>query len=77
MVEQFQNILQELVSSTFPEKTITIYPDDKPWFTEKLRKMKRDRKRLYEKWGKTEKYLACQKNLMSLLKLRLLNIKID
>ena len=30
IVEIFENTLAELISSTFPEKTIHIYPDDKP-----------------------------------------------
>ena len=55
MVKHLENIFERLVSSTFPERTITIYPDDKPWFTEKLRKIKRERQRLYNKEGKRKR----------------------
>ena len=55
MVKQLENTFERLVSSTFPERTITIYPDDKTWFTEKLRKIKRERQRLYNKEGKRKR----------------------
>ena len=68
MVEKLQIMLEALMTSTFPEKTITIYPDDKPWFTEKLRKLKRERQRLYRKGGKNEKYLECKEKFYELVK---------
>ena len=71
MVEIFENTLAELVSSTFPEKIIHIYPDDKPWFTEKLRQLKRQRQRLYSKGGRSQKYLACQKQFDELSKIEI------
>ena len=57
LVETFQNQLSDLVKKTFPERTITVHPEDKPYFTEKLRGLKRKRMREYEKNGKSEKYL--------------------
>ena len=39
----------DTVEITFPEKVIKIYPDDQPWFNEKLRSLKRERQRLYLK----------------------------
>ena len=39
MVETFQTMLQHFVTSTFPEKTVRFYAEDKPWFTEKLRQL--------------------------------------
>jgi len=56
MVERFQKDLKDLVHETFPEKTITISNLDKPFFNEKLRKLRRLRQREYCKRGKTQKY---------------------
>ena len=69
MVEAFQNTIEALVTTTFPKKKIQIYPDDKPWFTEKLRKLKRERQRQYRKHGKQGKYLEFQKKFDELFKL--------
>ena len=46
----------QLLTDTFPEKKITIFSDDKPWFNEELRLLKRQRLREYEKHGKSNKY---------------------
>ena len=75
MVDIFQKMLDDFVVSTFPEKTIQIYPDDKPWFTEKLRKLKRERQRLYNKGGKNQKYLDCQKQFDDLAKIEISKYK--
>ena len=40
----------------FPEEPISIYPNDKPYFTQQLRIIKRRRCREYAKNGKSEKY---------------------
>ena len=56
MVSCYQKLSTTLVEETFPEKTITFNPNDKPWFTEKLRQLKRLRLREYSKHGKSEKY---------------------
>ena len=61
MVLNFQQILNKLVIETFPEKNISIYPDDLPYFTESLRKMKRQRLRQYNRHGKNEKYFELKK----------------
>ena len=57
MVEYFQNTLQKLVCETFPEKEITISPEDKPYFNENLRVLKRRRQREYTRHGRSVKYL--------------------
>ena len=57
MVDTFQNMTDKLLSETFPIKKITISPDDRPWFNENLRKLKRLRQREYSKHGRSEKYL--------------------
>ena len=58
MTKQFENVMSELTSQFFPQKTIIISAYDKPYFTEELRKMKRQRQRYYRRYGKNEKY--CQ-----------------
>ena len=60
MVQLLQNSTSELLQTVFPKKTVHIYPDDKPWFNERLRKLKRERQRLYRKGGRNEKYLKCK-----------------
>ena len=57
MVQHFQDKMQVLVENTFPEKHIVIKPDDRPYFTENLRHLKRQRQREYHKHGRSTKYL--------------------
>ena len=75
MVKTLQEYLEKLVFNTFPEKKIQIYPDDKPWFTEKLRNLKRERQRIYTKSGKNEKYLNCQKQFDELIRVEISKYK--
>ena len=56
MVDAYQKITTNLLSETFPLKTIIISDQDKPWFNEKLRRIKRQRLREYEKHGQSSKY---------------------
>ena len=56
MIETFQNTLNVVLCETFPEKTIIISSEDKPWYNEQLRILKRQRMREYERHGKTDKY---------------------
>ena len=56
MVKSFQQTTEHLIKETFPEKKITLYQTDKPWFTEELRLLKRRRLREYSKNGKSNKY---------------------
>ena len=62
IVQNFQNTLQDVVCSTFPEKRIWIDSDDKPYFSEKLRHLKRIRQREYHKHGRSQKYLKLKEN---------------
>ena len=41
MVDQLQSYFKFAVESTFPLKLITVAADDKPWFNETLRQLKR------------------------------------
>ena len=52
MVENLENMSSSLLQKTFPEKKICIHENDKPWFTEQLRSLKRQRMREYSKMGK-------------------------
>ena len=56
MVAAYQNITTTLLSEIFPLKTIIISDQDKPWFNEQLRRIKRKRLREYEKHGQSDKY---------------------
>ena len=41
MVHRFQNITNQLLDETFPERNILLNSEDKPWFNEQLRPLKR------------------------------------
>ena len=60
MVSKYQDIMEKMVAETFPLKTITISLEDKPWFNEELRAIKRKRLREYNRHGKSEKYIKLQ-----------------
>ena len=62
MVEEFQTITNKLFCDTFPQKEILISSEDSPWFTEELRKLKRQRQREYSRHGKSLKYLELANN---------------
>ena len=57
MVHRYEKVTNELLGVTFPEKRIVFNPDDKPWFTQQLRALKRARMREYNKHGRSGKYL--------------------
>ena len=52
MVEIFQTSNKSLVDQIFPEKQVQVGPNEKPYFTEELRHLKRQRQRAYEKYGR-------------------------
>ena len=56
MVERFERYSSNLFTETFPQKRITCYERDKPWYNEELRKLKRCRMREYNRHGKSVKY---------------------
>ena len=51
LVELFQFYNSSMTDLIFPEKTISVYSDDKPYFNEQLRLIKRQRCREYTKHG--------------------------
>ena len=56
MVEVFEARSKELVDKQFPLKTVWVGPQDLPYFTEELRKLKRRRQRAYRKGRKSVQY---------------------
>ena len=53
MVEEFQKSASRMVDEAFPKKSITLIKGDQPFFTEELRKLRRQRDRAYQRGGKT------------------------
>ena len=56
MVNRFENVTNNLLNKIIPEKKVIFNPDDKPWFNENLRKLKRSRLREYSKHGRSDRY---------------------
>ena len=57
LVETFEKYTSQLVEQYFPEKEIKISSFDKPFYTEELRMLRRQRQRAYTKGGKSQKYI--------------------
>ena len=57
MVGHFQKLSDRLLTEIFPEKEIVVSPEDKPWFNERLRTIKRQRQREYNRHGRSVKYI--------------------
>ena len=53
----FEEMTCKLFDETFPEKKVVFMENDKPWFTEELRLLKRQRMREYSSNGKSKKYI--------------------
>ena len=68
MVAKYQDITNSILSETFPEKTIIVSAEDVPWYNEKLRQIKRQRLREYDKHGRSEKYLEIAANFERIFK---------
>ena len=62
MVEKFQAAAAKLVDESFPMKEVTIVENDKPWFTEELRKVRRMRDRAYQRGGRSATYFKHQQD---------------
>ena len=69
MVNEFEDHASRLVENTFPEKTVKISSFDKPYFTEELRQIRRQRQRVYRKYGRSDKYLRLKGEFNQKLKL--------
>ena len=58
MVEAFEDQNKRMVDMIFPEKVVQVGPDEKPYFTEELRQVKRRRQRAYANHGRrSPKYI--------------------
>ena len=68
IVEIFEARSKELVDSHFPSKSIFTGPQDLPYFTEELRKLKRQRQRAYQKGRKSNLYMKIKEKFDSTLK---------
>ena len=69
MVDTFVNISSKMVDQVFPQKAVFVGPDDKPYFTEELRQLKRQRQRSYRLHGKrSNTYLRLEKRFGEKLK---------
>ena len=58
LVEAFEVYTSKQINGVFPLKTVTISNKDKPYFTEELKRLRRQRQRVYRKQGKSPKYLS-------------------
>ena len=57
LVDAYEKYTSQLISQVFPTKTVTISDKDKPYMTEELKKLRRQRQRVYCKTGRSPKYL--------------------
>ena len=57
LVDSFEKHTSNLIEKTFPEKSITVSDRDKPYITEELKLLRRQRQRVYRKSGRSAKYL--------------------
>ena len=57
MVAKFETYSTQLIKINFPEKAVTILDFDKPYITEELKLIRRQRQRTYQKHGKSAKYI--------------------
>ena len=75
LVDLLQSYFKAAVESTFPQKKIVISPDDKPWFTETLRQLKRQRQRIYFKQGKSPAYWQIKVKFEEIMSLEMIKYK--
>ena len=68
MVTEFEHYSSQIIESTFPEKLITVSDYDKPYMTEELKLIRRQRQRIYRKFGKSAKYKLLRDHFNSKLK---------
>ena len=52
-----------MIETIFPEKTVTVSNYDKPFITEELKLLRRQRQRAYRKGGRSAKYLELKSKL--------------
>jgi hypothetical protein len=57
LVDAYEKYTSNLVNNIFPLKTVTVSEKDKPYFSEELKKLRRQRQRIYCISGRSPKYL--------------------
>jgi hypothetical protein len=75
LVDAFQTSASRMVNHHFPKKLVSITQGEKPYFTEELRKLRRQHDHIYQKSGKCQKYLDIQLKFTSKLKAEALKYK--
>ena len=68
MVDIFQKMSTDLQDIHFPLKKITVTSYDRPWMTEELKKLRRQRQRIYRKEGRSVSYLEVKRDFDEKLK---------
>ena len=68
MVQLFESETQMMIENNFPEKTVTISSYDKPYITEELKLLRRQRQRAYRLGGRSVKYLQLKSKFDQKLK---------
>ena len=68
LVEAYQNYTSYQVEQYFPEKEVRVSEQDKPYFTEELRNLRRRRQRAYHEGGKSQKYIDIRNEFNKKLK---------
>ena len=69
LVDAFEKHSLNLIANTFPEKEVTISNWDKPYMTEELRAIRRQRQREYIKQGRSAKYLGLKQKFDQKIKI--------
>ena len=66
--EKFQHVLLQKLDQFFPEKEVKFSSDDQPWITTKIKKLDRQRKRVYRKHRRSEKWFDLDKQFKQEIK---------
>ena len=61
MVKKFEEHNENIINKIVPKKSIKVSTKDKPWMNMNLKKLRRQRQRIYAKEGKSLKYKQIKK----------------
>ena len=65
-VDAFEHLMTDKINTIFPSKNIRIYNDDKEFMNDKLRKLRRQKSREYQKHKKSNKFLELQQKYLEM-----------
>ena len=68
LVEEFESAAMKMVDQNFPKKVVSVRQGELPYFTEELKILRRKRNRIYQKYGRSQKYLEAQQVFETRLK---------